>query len=152
MRRDADKPAFAQLLLLDLLEQRRIPRSRGTDVDARDDEIDLATVLGEVDDPTHDARGGVEVLGATVHRDLCATRNRHPLERDFELVREVERSDDAVALAQARTPLKLPVTIPEWVSPILSIIPGQLFAMHLAHARDFDVDNPRAIRKVTETR
>ena len=61
-------------------------------------------------------------------------------------------SDDGETLAQARTPLKLPVTVPEWVSPILSIIPGQLFAMHLAHARDFDVDNPRAIRKVTETR
>jgi glucosamine--fructose-6-phosphate aminotransferase (isomerizing) len=61
-------------------------------------------------------------------------------------------SDDAATLAQARTPLALPVTVPEWVSPILSIIPGQLFAMHLAHARDFDVDNPRAIRKVTETR
>ena len=61
-------------------------------------------------------------------------------------------SDDAETLALARTPLKLPVAVPEWVSPILSIIPGQLFAMHLAHARDFDVDNPRAIRKVTETR
>jgi glucosamine--fructose-6-phosphate aminotransferase (isomerizing) len=61
-------------------------------------------------------------------------------------------SDDEETLAQARTPFRLPVTVPEWVSPILSIIPGQLFAMHLAHARDFDVDNPRAIRKVTETR
>ena len=61
-------------------------------------------------------------------------------------------SDDAETLAMARTSLALPVTVPEWVSPILSIIPGQLFAMHLANARDFDVDNPRAIRKVTETR
>ncbi len=61
-------------------------------------------------------------------------------------------SDDAATLALARSPLKLPVTVPEWVSPLLSIIPGQLFAMHLAYARDFDVDNPRAIRKVTETR
>jgi glucosamine--fructose-6-phosphate aminotransferase (isomerizing) len=61
-------------------------------------------------------------------------------------------SDDADTLAQARTPFQLLVTVPEWVSPLLSIIPGQLFAMHLAQARDFDVDNPRAIRKVTETR
>jgi glutamine---fructose-6-phosphate transaminase (isomerizing) len=61
-------------------------------------------------------------------------------------------SDDAATLALARSPLKLPVTVPEWISPILTIIPGQLFAMHLAYARDFDVDNPRAIRKVTETR
>lgn len=61
-------------------------------------------------------------------------------------------SDDQAALALARTPLALPVTVPEWLSPIVSIVPGQLFAMHLAHARDFDVDQPRAIRKVTETR
>ncbi|MFO7683037.1 MAG: SIS domain-containing protein [Chloroflexota bacterium] len=61
-------------------------------------------------------------------------------------------SDDAATLALARSPLKLPVTTPEWISPLLTIIPGQLFAMHLAYARDFDVDNPRAIRKVTETR
>lgn len=61
-------------------------------------------------------------------------------------------SDDAATLALARTPLKLPVASPEWISPIISIIPGQLFAMHLAHTRDFNVDRPRAIRKVTETR
>jgi len=42
--------------------------------------------------------------------------------------------------------------VPEWLSPLTSIIPGQLFAMHLAHARDFDPDRPRGLRKVTETR
>jgi len=60
-------------------------------------------------------------------------------------------SDDDHALAQARTPFKLPVSVPEWVSPIISIIPGQLLAMHLAHVRDYDVDHPRGLRKVTET-
>jgi glutamine---fructose-6-phosphate transaminase (isomerizing) len=61
-------------------------------------------------------------------------------------------SDDAEALALARSPLPLPVSAPEWVSPLISIVPGQLFAMHLAYARDFNVDQPRAIRKITETR
>lgn len=61
-------------------------------------------------------------------------------------------SDDDAALALARTPIKLPVTVPEWASPMVTIVPGQLFAMHLAYTRDFDVDQPRAIRKVTETR
>jgi len=61
-------------------------------------------------------------------------------------------SDDVAALALARTPIQLPVTVPEWASPMVTIVPGQLFAMHLAHTRDFDVDQPRAIRKVTETR
>ncbi|RIK23848.1 MAG: glucosamine--fructose-6-phosphate aminotransferase [Chloroflexi bacterium] len=59
-------------------------------------------------------------------------------------------ADDLVALA--RTPLRLPVHVPEWLSPLTTIVPGQLFAMHLANARDYDVDHPRGLRKVTETR
>lgn len=60
-------------------------------------------------------------------------------------------SDEADLLSQARVPLRLPVSVPEWLSPITTIIPGQLLAMHLAHTRDYDIDAPRAIRKVTET-
>ena len=60
-------------------------------------------------------------------------------------------SDDADVLAGARVPLPLPAVAPEWLSPLTAIIPGQLLALHLAHARDFDIDAPRAIRKVTET-
>jgi glucosamine--fructose-6-phosphate aminotransferase (isomerizing) len=61
-------------------------------------------------------------------------------------------SDDDETLTQARTSFRLPVTVPEWVSPIISIVPGQLFAMSLAHVRDLDVDRPRGLHKVTETR
>jgi glucosamine--fructose-6-phosphate aminotransferase (isomerizing) len=61
-------------------------------------------------------------------------------------------SDDAATLDLARSPLTLPAGVPEWLSPLTAIVPGQLFAMHLAHSRDYDPDHPRAIRKVTETR
>jgi len=61
-------------------------------------------------------------------------------------------SDDAEMLAMGRTAFRIPVAVPEWVSPLLSIVPGQLLAMHLANARDFDVDKPRGLLKVTETR
>ena len=60
-------------------------------------------------------------------------------------------SDDPAALAQARVPLALPTGVPEWISPLVAIVPGQLFAMHLAHTRDYDPDRPRALQKVTET-
>lgn len=60
-------------------------------------------------------------------------------------------SDDAGVLAAARVPLALPAPVPEWLSPLTAIAAGQLLALHLAHARDYDVDAPRAIRKVTET-
>jgi glucosamine--fructose-6-phosphate aminotransferase (isomerizing) len=61
-------------------------------------------------------------------------------------------SDDQETLDLARIPLRLPAPVPEWLSPITTIVPGQLFAMHLAHTRDYDPDRPRALRKVTETR
>ena len=60
-------------------------------------------------------------------------------------------SDVDELLALARIPLRLPRPVPEWLSPLTAIVPGQLLALHLAAARDLDVDAPRAIRKVTTT-
>jgi glucosamine--fructose-6-phosphate aminotransferase (isomerizing) len=60
-------------------------------------------------------------------------------------------SDVPDLLKASRIPLLMPQTVPEWLSPLTGIVPGQLFALHLAHTRDFDVDAPRAIQKVTET-
>lgn len=61
-------------------------------------------------------------------------------------------SDDAATLALARTRLALPCSVPEWLSPLTAIVPGQLLALHLAQVRDYDPDHPRGLRKVTETR
>jgi glutamine---fructose-6-phosphate transaminase (isomerizing) len=61
-------------------------------------------------------------------------------------------SDDEEALAQGRVALRLPPGVPEWLSPLTAIVPGQLLALYLAAARDLDPDRPRALRKVTETR
>ncbi len=61
-------------------------------------------------------------------------------------------SDEPKILALARVPLALPCSVPEWLSPLTAIIPGQIFAMHMAHVRDYDPDHPRGLRKVTETR
>jgi len=48
--------------------------------------------------------------------------------------------------------LALPSGVPDWLMPIVSIVPAQLFAYHLARARGLDPDAPRNIRKVTLTR
>jgi len=61
-------------------------------------------------------------------------------------------SDDVEVLEMAHIPLTLPVKVPEWLSPITAIIPGQLLAMHLAEIRNYDPDKPRGLSKVTETR
>ena len=60
-------------------------------------------------------------------------------------------SDDAEILKASHVPFQLPLSVPEWFSPITSIIPGQMLAMYLAYLRGHDVDNPRAIKKITET-
>jgi glucosamine--fructose-6-phosphate aminotransferase (isomerizing) len=56
------------------------------------------------------------------------------------------------ALALAHTPLALPAGVPEWLSPIVAVIPGQIFALGLAEAKGLDPDHPRGLRKVTLTR
>jgi glutamine---fructose-6-phosphate transaminase (isomerizing) len=55
------------------------------------------------------------------------------------------------ALSQAQTPLPLPAGMPEWLSPIIAVIQGQLFAMGLVQAKGYDPDRPRSISKVTLT-
>ena len=65
--------------------------------------------------------------------------------------RLVVASDSADALGHADVPLRLPSS-PEWLSPLSAIIPGQLFAYHLAIAKHLDPDHPRNIQKVTRTR
>jgi len=61
-------------------------------------------------------------------------------------------SDQQKILELAQTPLILPPDIPEWISPLIAIIPGQLFALNLALTRNYNVDQPRGLQKVTETR
>ncbi len=61
-------------------------------------------------------------------------------------------SSEKKALSLARTAVPLPAGIPEWISPIVAVTPGQLFAFGLAQARGIDPDNPRSLHKVTLTR
>jgi glutamine---fructose-6-phosphate transaminase (isomerizing) len=61
-------------------------------------------------------------------------------------------SDNAKLRALAKTPLACGSGLPEWLSPMLAVVPGQLFAMHLAAARGCPLDKPRGLSKVTITR
>lgn len=61
-------------------------------------------------------------------------------------------SNEKTALDLAQTPIRLPADIPEWLTPLVSIIPAQLFAYHLTRERGYDTEAPRSLRKVTETR
>lgn len=60
-------------------------------------------------------------------------------------------SDSGKALQFAERPLPLPHGLSEWFSPIVTVVPGQLFAYHLALLKGHDPDNPRGLKKVTLT-
>lgn len=60
-------------------------------------------------------------------------------------------SDQQAALELADTALMLPPDIPEWLSPIVSIVPAQLFCYYLTRAKGFDTEEPRSLSKVTRT-
>jgi len=61
-------------------------------------------------------------------------------------------SDDPGILGRARASLPLPGGMPEWVSPMVAVVPGQIWAVALARTRGLDPDQPRGLSKVTETR
>jgi glutamine---fructose-6-phosphate transaminase (isomerizing) len=61
-------------------------------------------------------------------------------------------SDDPEVLSRADAPLPLVTGVPEWLSPLVSVVPGQVTAMRLAGLRGLDVDRPAGLRKVTLTR
>ncbi|MBV9256708.1 MAG: SIS domain-containing protein [Ktedonobacteraceae bacterium] len=69
-------------------------------------------------------------------------------QRDAELL-IVSESQQALSLA--RTALPTPSGVPEWLSPLIAIIPGQLVALHLALTKGLDPDIPRGLQKVTRT-
>lgn len=70
-------------------------------------------------------------------------------EREAELI---VISPLAEALVLAQTPLPLPAGLPEWLSPVVAVMPGQMLALGLTRAKGFDPDHPRGLRKVTLTR
>jgi glucosamine--fructose-6-phosphate aminotransferase (isomerizing) len=56
------------------------------------------------------------------------------------------------ALDLAALPIPLAPNLPEWLSPIVAVVPGQWLAMAVARAKGVTLDAPRAITKVTNTR
>jgi glucosamine--fructose-6-phosphate aminotransferase (isomerizing) len=61
-------------------------------------------------------------------------------------------SDDQTLLARAAVAFPLLPGVPEWLSPLTSVVPGQLAALRLARLRGIDLDRPLGLSKVTLTR
>ena len=66
--------------------------------------------------------------------------------------RLVAISDVHAVLRRARTKLQLVPGVPEWLSPLTAVVPGQVTALRLTRLRGLDLDHPAGLRKVTLTR
>ncbi len=61
-------------------------------------------------------------------------------------------SDVAAVLASCADEAAARPRVPEWLSPLTAVIPGQVTAMQLAQLRGLDIDAPAGLHKVTLTR
>ena len=84
-----------------------------------------------------------------VFDDERALLSRLVSEKHVELLVVSDRNE---ALALAHTPLRVPGPMPEWATPLVSIVAAQLFCYHVTRAKGFDTEAPRGLRKVTLTR
>jgi glucosamine--fructose-6-phosphate aminotransferase (isomerizing) len=69
-------------------------------------------------------------------------------ERGAKLVTVADRRD---VLALGVAPFRLVAGVPEWLSPLTTVIPGQLAAVRLAQLNGSDLDSPHGLSKVTLT-
>ncbi len=73
-----------------------------------------------------------------------ALRDRHPDVIAF--------AHDLDFLAGSETAIRIPGAVPEWLSPLVYVMAGQLFVNYLSLNKDLDPDHPRGLTKVTKTR
>lgn len=99
---------------------------------------------------------------ATVHRSfpvLVVAPHGMVFEDMVEIIQKVKErgaelltvSDDEEINNLAQFPMPIPGGIPEWLSPIVAVLPGQLMGWQLALQKGLDPDKPRGLSKVTET-
>ena len=62
----------------------------------------------------------------------------------------ISNREEALKLGDRALPL--PEAVPEWLTPIVSIVPAQIFTYRLTWAKGFDPTQPRGLQKVTKTK
>jgi glucosamine--fructose-6-phosphate aminotransferase (isomerizing) len=116
---------------------------------------ELAGIVAEPYSPADLLHGPIAAVGP--RQPLLAIAPAGPTE---ESMREVvaaarERGARVAAIGHDRTlgdPFLELVDIPEWVGPVVAIVPAQLLAVGLAEQRGVDVDAPFGLSKITLTR
>jgi glutamine---fructose-6-phosphate transaminase (isomerizing) len=93
---------------------------------------------------------GAVWLVSTAGRDQPGRDQFEPLRADTGVSVAVSDRDELLTVADVAIPI--PAGLPEWLAPLVAVIPGQAAALRLAEVRNVDVDHPHGLRKVTLTR
>ena len=95
---------------------------------------------------------GFPVLAVTpsgaVYRDMMQLLHRLSETRRAELI-VISDNDEALKLATGG--IRLPAEMPEWATPLVSIVPAQLFSYYLTTVKGYNTEAPRGLNKVTKT-
>lgn len=102
--------------------------------------------------------GPIAVIGAGFPVIMVAPKGK-ALEKQVEMLHILaEKSAEVLLISNdeslkplAKQYLPLPADLPEWLSPIAAVIPGQVFAWRLAFEMGHSIDTPRGLNKVTVT-
>jgi glucosamine--fructose-6-phosphate aminotransferase (isomerizing) len=118
--------------------------------------MELAAVHAQAYSAADYEHGPMASFAAGDH--VLAVMAHGPLEPDIErLVTRLMADRGAPALVVGERAvrgagwLSFPDRLPEWLSPLVAILPAQLFTAGLAEAKGLDVEHPRGLRKVTLT-
>jgi glutamine---fructose-6-phosphate transaminase (isomerizing) len=119
---------------------------------------ELSGIPAEAFSPPDLIHGPIAALGSAGALWLISTQARgQPDLPAFESLRQttsvsVAVSDRAELVAAAAIGIQLPPSIPQWVAPILAVLPGQAAALRLGELHGVDLDHPHGLQKVTLTR
>jgi glucosamine--fructose-6-phosphate aminotransferase (isomerizing) len=85
--------------------------------------------------------------GAALPDMLALVRDLRERRADLTVI-----SANRTALEAAHLPVPMPQGVPEWLSPIVAVVAGQLLALHIAAVKGNALDAPRSLTKITQTR
>ena len=114
---------------------------------------ELALLLAEPYSSADFRHGPIAMAGRRLPAIVVAPRGSRPAAELDALAARLRAGRNPVVVIGPSGPGSIPLpAVPEILSPLVAVIPGQLLAFHAARVRGLDPDNPRGIRKVTETR
>lgn len=119
---------------------------------------ELAKVHAEPFSPADFLHGPIAIMQSGMPAILTAMRGK-VLADLIDLIPQIKRkgnpviaiSNEADVLKKCDLALHVRDDVPEYISPILAVVPGQIIAAELALLKGYDPDKPEGLQKVTKT-